>query len=85
LIFNGTQGSPAGTCAANKIKVITWFGKSGEGWLTVALALRVLLDHQPVHQFLDDKQFRKSANAASICSVATFLLATGIVEGVTVT
>ena len=81
-MFNGTQGSPASTCAANKIKVITWLGESDEGWLTIAFALCVFLNHQPVHDFLDDKQFRKSPNPASVCSVATHLV-TDIAESVT--
>ena len=63
------RGSPPSTGATNKIKVITWLGKTGEEWLTVALALRVLGDHQLVHKFLDDKQLRKSANTASIFSL----------------
>jgi hypothetical protein len=62
--------SPPGTGPANEIKIITGFGKTGEGWLTLAFALHVLFDHQPVHNFLDDKQLRKSADAASICSAA---------------
>ena len=64
------QCSPPGTGATNKIKIIAWLGKIGKGWLTVAFAFRVLLEHQSVHQFLDDKQFRESANTTSICSVA---------------
>ena len=40
-----TRSSPAGTSAANKVKVVTRLGKSGERWLTVAFTLRVLLYH----------------------------------------
>jgi hypothetical protein len=39
--------------------------------LTKNFAFRVLLDHQPVHNLLDDKQLRKSTNAASICSLVS--------------
>jgi len=63
--------SPPGTCATNEIKIITGLGKTGEGRLILAFALHVLLDHQPVHKFLDDKQFRESADTASICPTAT--------------
>ena len=63
------RGSPPSTGTTNKIKVITWLGKTGEEWLTVAFALRVLRDHQLVHKFLDDKQLGKSANTASIFSL----------------
>jgi len=31
----------------------------------------VLVDHDLVHKFFDDKQLRKSTNAAAICSEAT--------------
>ena len=62
--------SPSSTGATNEIKVITWLGKAGEEWLTVAFTLRILVDHQPVHNFLDDKQLGKSADTASICPAA---------------
>ena len=58
--------SPSSTGATNEIKVITWFGKAGEEWLTVAFTLHILID-QPVHNFLDDKQLGKSADTTSIC------------------
>jgi len=66
-------GAHPGTCATNEIKIITGLGKAGKGWLTLAFALQVLLDHQPVHNFFDDKQVRKSADtaSASICPAAT--------------
>ena len=51
------SGSPPSAGATNKIKVITRLGKAGEECLTVAFALRVLHNHQSVHNFLDDKQF----------------------------
>ena len=63
------SGSPPSTGATNKIKVITWLGKAGEEWLTVAFALGVLGDLQLVHKFLDDKQLGKSANTTSIFSL----------------
>jgi len=63
------SGPPPSTGATNKIKVITWLGKTGEEWLTVAFALGVLRDHQLVHEFLDDKQLGKSTNTASIFSL----------------
>ena len=63
--------SPASTGATNKIEIIARLGKIGKGWLTVAVAFGVLLEHQSVHHFLDDKQLRKSTNTASICSAAT--------------
>ena len=63
--------SPPGTGAADKVKIITWLGKTGEEWLTVAFAFRVFRDHQPVHNFLDDEQLRKAANTASICSMVS--------------
>ena len=63
------SGSPPGTGATNKIKVITRLGKTGEGWLTFAFALGVLRDHQLVHKFLNDKQLGKTANTASIFSL----------------
>jgi hypothetical protein len=63
--------SPPGTGAANEIKVIAWLRKTGEEWLTLVFALHVLFDHQPVHNFLDDKQLRKSADTASICPAAS--------------
>jgi hypothetical protein len=63
--------SPPGTGATNEIKVITWLRKTGEEWLTLVCALHVLFDHQPVHDFLDDKQLRKSTDTASICSAVT--------------
>ena len=62
--------SPASTGTTNEIKVIARLGKTGEEWLTVAFALYVLFDHQPVHNFLDDKQLRKSMDTASICPAA---------------
>jgi len=65
------RGSPAGAGTANKIEVVTRLGKACEEWLTVAFALRILFDHEPVHNFLDDKQLRKSADSASICPAAT--------------
>jgi len=65
------RSSPSSTGTTNKIKVIARLWKAGEGWLTVAFALRVLFDHQPVHNFLDDKELRKSADSASICPAAT--------------
>src|SRR6266567_8614779 len=66
-----TMGAPSGTGATDKIKVITGFGKTGEEWLTVAFAFRVFRDHQPVHNFLNDEQLRKSANTASVCSLVS--------------
>jgi hypothetical protein len=65
------RSSPPGTCATNEIKTITGLGKTGKGWLTLVFVLHVLLDHQPVHNFRDDNQLRKSADTASICSAAT--------------
>ncbi len=65
------MGTPPGTGATDKIKVITGLGKTGEEWLTVAFTLRVLRDHQPVHNFLNDEQLRKSANTASVCSLVS--------------
>ena len=65
------SGSPSSsTGATNKIKVIARLGKTGEEWLAVAFALRVLRDHQLVPKFLDDKQLGKSesANTAFIFS-----------------
>ena len=59
--------SPPSTGATNEIKVIAGLGKAGEKWLTIAFTLHVLFDHQPVHNFLDDKQFGKSPDSASIC------------------
>jgi len=61
------RSSPPSTGATNKIKVIAGLGKTGEEWLTLAFTLHVLLDHQPVHNFPDDKQLGKSADTASIC------------------
>ena len=61
------RSSPPGTSATNEIKVITRLGKAGEKWLTNGFALQVLVDHQPVHNFFDDKQFGKSPDTASIC------------------
>ena len=62
--------SPPSTGATNEIKVITRLRKTGDEWLTLVFSLHVLFDHQPVHDFLDDKQLRKSADTASICSAA---------------
>ena len=71
MISGYGRNSPPGTGATSEVKVITGLGKTGKGWLTLAFALHVLLDHQPVHNFLDDKQVRKSADTASICPAAT--------------
>ena len=61
-------GAHPGACATNEIKIITGLGKAGKGWLTLAFALHILLD---VHNFLEDKQVRKSADTASICPAVT--------------
>jgi hypothetical protein len=65
------RSSPPGTCVTNEIKTITGLGKTGEGRLTLVFALHVLLDHQPVHKFLDDKQLRMPTDTASICPAGT--------------
>ena len=65
------RSSPSSTGTTNQIKVITRLWKGSEEWLTILFALRVLFDHQPVHNFLDDKELRKSADTASICPAAT--------------
>jgi hypothetical protein len=62
--------SPSSTGTTNEIKVITRLGKAGEEWLTIAFTLHILVDHQPVHNFLDDKQLGKSADTASIYPAA---------------
>jgi len=59
--------SPPGTGATNEIKVFTGLGKAGERWLTIGFTFHVLFNHQPVHNFPDDKQFGKSPDTASIC------------------
>jgi len=61
------RSSPPSTGATDEIKVIAGLGKAGEKRLTIGFKLHVLFDHQPVHNFLDDKQFGKSPDTASIC------------------
>jgi hypothetical protein len=58
--------SPPGASATDKVENIAWLREAGEWWSTITFTLHVLLNHQPVHNFLDHEQLRKSANATSI-------------------
>ena len=62
------RSSPPGTSATDKIENIAWLWEAGEWWSTLTFTLRVLLNHQPVHNFLDYEQLGKSANATSVCN-----------------
>ena len=51
--------------------MITRLWQSSEEWLAILFQFLVLVDHDLVHKFFDDKQLRKSTNAAAVCSEVT--------------